>query len=263
MINVTKGNTGAISFLHISEAISFAEPKPTIIFIHGFQSAKENNLHYAYLLAEKGFRVILPDCIHHGERDNGLRSNEMMQAFWDIVIQSIYEIELLKNHLLEEKLAEEDSIGVAGTSMGGIITFGALKKYPWIKTAVSLMGSPSYQEFAKWKIEKVAEMGLVLPFNESEIEQYVEQLAKYDLSTDIECMSERPLFCWHGSQDQEVPIEPVLEFINNIKGHYKNKPENIKLIVDDRAEHKVTREGVLATVDWFATHLSSPVKSNS
>ncbi|WP_223700710.1 prolyl oligopeptidase family serine peptidase [Sutcliffiella deserti] len=262
MINIVKGKTGEVSFLHISEETSFQQPKPTVIFIHGFQSAKEHNLHYAYLLAEKGFRVILPDCIHHGDRDNNLSSVEMMQAFWEIVIQSINEIEIVKEYLIAEGLSEIDSIGVAGTSMGAIVTFGALKKYPWIRAAVSLMGCPYYQEFAKWQIEKVAKTGIVLPFNEAEIELFVGRLAGYDLSNHPEKMNERPLLCWHGSKDQEVPAGYVIEFVNEIKGYYKKKPENIKLMIDERAEHKVSREGVSATVQWFATHLKSRLVSS-
>jgi fermentation-respiration switch protein FrsA (DUF1100 family) len=261
MIHVTKGKTGAVSFLHICEALSADVPKPTVIFIHGFKSAKENNLHYAYLLAEKGFRVILPDCIHHGDRDSGLPSLELTQSFWEVVIQSIHELEILKNHLINECLSMEDEIGIAGTSMGAIITFGALKKYPWIKAAVSLMGCPSYQEFAKWKIDQVIEMGFTLPFEEEQLKHYLDKLAAYDLSLEPEKMNERPVLCWHGSQDQEVPAEPVIGFVKTLRGYYKNKPENISLIIDEQADHKVSRKGVLAAVDWFATHMGSTIES--
>ena len=47
MINVVKQKTGAVSFLHVCEADSFSNSKPTVIFVHGFQSVKENNLHYS------------------------------------------------------------------------------------------------------------------------------------------------------------------------------------------------------------------------
>ncbi|KPB05050.1 alpha/beta fold hydrolase [Bacillus sp. CHD6a] len=260
MINVVKQKTGAVSFLHVCEADSFSSLKPTVIFVHGFQSVKENNLHYAYLLAEKGFRVILPDCIHHGDRDSGLKSLEMMQAFWEIVIQTVHEIDILKKHLTESGLSHEDEIGVAGTSMGGIITFGALKKYSWIKTAVSLMGCPSYQDFARYKVDKFLEAGFALPFTEEQLESYYAKLKPYDLSTDPSSLNARPLLCWHGKRDLEVPIDPLLTFVNNNKGYYKNKPNNMKVIVDKNADHKVTREGVLATVDWFAEHLTQNIK---
>ncbi len=260
MINVAMQKTGAISFLHVCEAQSFSKTKPTVIFIHGFQSVKENNLHYAYLLAEKGFRVILPDCLHHGNRDSGLKNHEMMQAFWEIVVQTVHEIDILKKHLIEEGLALETDIGVAGTSMGGIVTFGALKRYPWIKAAVSLMGCPSYQEFARYKVQKVLETGFILPFSEEQLEAYISKLEPYDLAADPATLNARPLLCWHGKQDKEVPINPLLTFVKANKGYYKNKPNNIKVLVDEHADHKVSREGVLATVNWFANHLQQSEK---
>ena len=260
MINVVKQKTGAVSYLHVCEADSFSNSKPTVIFVHGFQSVKENNLHYAYLLAEKGFRVILPDCIHHGDRDSGMKSQQMMQAFWEIVIQTVHEIDILKKHLTESGLADETEIGVAGTSMGGIVTFGALKKYPWIKAAVSLMGCPSYQDFARYKVDKFLEAGFALPFSDEQLESYYAKLKPYDLASDPSSLEERPLLCWHGKRDTEVPIDPLLTFVKANKGYYKNKPNNIKVIVDEYADHKVSREGVLATVDWFTEHLTQNVK---
>lgn len=66
--------------MHLGEQTTFNQELPLIIFIHGFQSAKEHNLHYAYLLAEKGC-VLLPDVIHHGERGAGLSDSQMMPRF--------------------------------------------------------------------------------------------------------------------------------------------------------------------------------------
>lgn len=260
MINVVKQKAGAVSYLHVCDAQSFSKAKPTVIFIHGFQSVKENNLHYAYLLAEKGFRVILPDCIHHGDRDSGLKNHEMMQAFWEIVIQTIHEIDILKEHLIEAGLTKETDIGIAGTSMGGIVTFGALKRYPWIKAAVSLMGCPNYRDFARYKVDKFLEAGFVLPFDEAQLESYFAKLDPYDLANDPATLKERPLLCWHGKQDKEVPIDPLLTFVKVNKGYYKSKPNNMKVLVDEHADHKVSREGVLATVDWFADYLQESEK---
>ncbi|MDE1455814.1 esterase, partial [Bacillus paralicheniformis] len=67
--------------------------------------------------------------------------------FWEIVTNEIKELEVLKNHFEQENLIEKGRIGAAGTSMGGIVTLGALTQYEWITTAVSLMGSPAYVEF--------------------------------------------------------------------------------------------------------------------
>ena len=47
------------------------------IFLHGFTSAKEHNLHYAYNLAKKGIRVLLPDAHLHGVREENLDEVEL------------------------------------------------------------------------------------------------------------------------------------------------------------------------------------------
>ena len=90
MINIEKSYAGDIPFLHIAEA-SAEVPRPTVIFFHGFGSAKEHNLHYAYLMAEKGLRVLLPDALYHGERAGEHTEQELMGLFWPTVTRSIEE----------------------------------------------------------------------------------------------------------------------------------------------------------------------------
>ena len=41
---------------------------PLIVFYHGWESRKERVLEYGYTLAKKGFRVVLPEALNHGER---------------------------------------------------------------------------------------------------------------------------------------------------------------------------------------------------
>lgn len=133
--------------MHIVKEEKKEKALPLVFFIHGFTSAKEHNLHFAYLLAEKGMRVILPEALYHGERNEQLTQEELAPRFWEIVTNEIKELEVLKNHFERENMIEKGRIGAAGTSMGGIVTLGALTQYEWITTAVSLMGSPAYVEF--------------------------------------------------------------------------------------------------------------------
>ena len=50
---------------------------PIVLFLHGFESAKEHNLHYAYQLVNQGCRVILPDAHLHGEERTTIRSSRI------------------------------------------------------------------------------------------------------------------------------------------------------------------------------------------
>ncbi|MEH7383546.1 esterase [Bacillus sp. JJ1533] len=255
MVIVEKMKIADIPVLHIVKKQLKDEKAPLIMFIHGFGSAKEHNLHYAYLYAEEGFRVVLPEADYHGEREKGLEELEMNFKFWDIVINEIKELQWMKDEIVGKGLVDETRIGVAGTSMGGIVTLGALTQYPWIKTAVSLMGSPYYEEFCRGQIEELKRHDIELPFSDAELEEKYAELRNYDLSIQPEKLNGRPLFFWHGEKDKMVPFTYTYEFYQEIKPMYKGKQENLSFIADTRADHKVTREGLLASVEWFKKHL--------
>src|SRR5690625_3496931 len=118
MIGIYKKETANIHYLVVVENTNEFKALPTIIYSHGFTSAKEHNLPLAYLLAEKGFRVILPDSKFHGEREHASSHLKRQLSFWDIVIQNIKELQIIKDKLDEEGLILEQKIGLAGTSIG-------------------------------------------------------------------------------------------------------------------------------------------------
>lgn len=255
MIIVEKSLLNNNSFLHIVKQNVQHQKLPFIMFIHGFTSAKEHNLHYAYLLAEKGFRVILPEAIFHGEREQGITGTDLYSHFWEIVIKTIHELNDYKEYYVNEGLADQDKIGLAGTSMGGIVTLGALTKYQWIKVAVSLMGMPAYEKFSHWQLEQLKSLGFELPFTNEQIAEQLSILRQYDLSLHPEMLESRPLLFWHGKKDPVVPYSLAFQFYQSIKDEYKKTPENIHFITDEQADHKVSRQGLNATIEWFEKHL--------
>lgn len=252
MIEIHKQEIHDIPILHIVKSGNEAKMLPLIFFIHGFTSAKEHNLHFAYLLAEKGFRIILPDAAFHGERSVGKNEKEMAFEFWKIVLQTISELEVIKDEFTEHGLVDSEKIGLVGTSMGGIVTLGALTQYKWIKAAVSLMGSPNYEQFAKMQIDQLKKANVQIPYTNEELEAMYIHLRKFDLSNQPEKIASRPLLFWHGKQDSVVPFHPTFNFYEQIHSSLNG---DIEFIVDDRAGHKVSREALLKTVAWFDSHL--------
>ncbi|CAM3773215.1 alpha/beta fold hydrolase [Cytobacillus oceanisediminis] len=231
------------------------DPLPFIIFVHGFTSAKEHNLHYAYLLAEKGFRVVLPDTLYHGERSAGMSGNDLNFRLWDIVLNTIAELNIIKEAYEDEKLIDPERIGLVGTSMGGIVTLGALTQFDWVKAAVSLMGMPYYEKFAQWQLDELHKNNIEIPLNEEEITDLLETLRVKDLSLQPEKLEKRPLMFWHGKKDSVVPYSYTYHFYESIEPLYNDVAERLRFISDEQAGHKVSREGVLETVKWFETHL--------
>lgn len=259
MIIIEQLKISEIPLLHVVQKEKINEKLPFIIFIHGFESAKENNLHYAYLLADKGFRVVLPEAMNHGERNPGLSQIEMNLRFWDSVTTTIDELPLIKAHFESENKIDVNRIGVAGTSMGGIITLGALTQYKWINAAVSLMGMPYYEQFSRIQIQQLENKGFKLPFSEEEKEAVFQHLRKYDLSQQPEKLAGRPLFFWHGKKDAVVPFSFSHKFYESILSQYEDYPDRLAFLEDENADHKVSREGVLGLVDWFEKYLLFPV----
>ncbi|MGD7009165.1 prolyl oligopeptidase family serine peptidase [Metabacillus sp. 84] len=255
MILVEKTTAGGIPVLHVVKDELKHEPTPFVIFVHGFTSAKEHNLHYAYLLAEKGARVVLPEALYHGERAEPLEPMELNVRFWDIVMNTIHELKPIKEDFVQQGLVDENRIGLAGTSMGGIVTLGALTQYDWISAGVSLMGSPYYVHFLRKQVEYLREAGKVLPISDEDLETKMQSLEQYDLSLHKEALHGRPLLFWHGEKDQVVPFKPTWAFYEELKTAYEAEPEKIKFIRDPNADHKVSREGLLGLVNWFNQHL--------
>lgn len=251
MICVEHREISTIPALHVVKQDLAQKQLPLVFFIHGFTSAKEHNLHYAYLLAEEGYRVILPDVLYHGERHKGYSEAELSLRFWEVVLHTIGELNILKDELEHEGLIDLNRIGLAGTSMGGIITLGALSTYQWIKAAVSLMGMPYYEKFAEMQITHLKQKGVNIPLSEAEIAQLFSQIKEFDLSGQPEKLNGRPLLFWHGVKDQTVPYAPAHQFFESLLPMYGSFPEKLHFITDQRAGHKVSREGLLATVDWF------------
>ncbi|XJZ28160.1 esterase [Bacillota bacterium Lsc_1132] len=256
MITIENERIDGIPLLHVVNQEKRLQMLPLIIFIHGFTSMKERNLHYAYLLAEAGFRVILPEALYHGERAEGLKEPDLYTRFWEIVLTTIEEVKIVKEYYEKKQLVADGEIGVAGTSMGGIATLGALTQYPWIKAAVSLMGMPAYEKFSYWQLEQLKKQGIHIPFTEEQINEQLAAIRKYDLSIQPEKLAHRPLLFWHGVKDPMVPYPLTREFFEAIQDRYSEQKEKLAFITDNHAGHNVSIEGVNATVGWFEKYLN-------
>ncbi|MBQ0137730.1 MAG: prolyl oligopeptidase family serine peptidase [Kurthia sp.] len=246
---------GEIPLLHMYDE-KMNETTPTVIFLHGFESAKEHNLHYAYNYVNAGIRVIMPDAILHGQRDQGLDPVQLSMRFWEIVLTNIEEVAYLKNELETRGIVKDAKIGLSGTSMGAITTLGCLTVYPWIDAAGVMMGTPNYVDLAAGQLAQIEAMGLKLPMNEEEVQKLYATLAYFDLSKQPEKLAGRPVFFWHGKKDKTVPYEPAFEFYEATKPQYENALDKWQHMTSKSSGHQVNRKGMLANIAWFVKHLA-------
>lgn len=246
MLTIEKCKIGEIPFLHVVNMTNEMQSIPLIVFYHGYTGEKEYDLHYAYRLAEKGYRVVLPDAPYHGEREEQISFEERELKFWDIVIRSIHELEGIVEHFKAKGLVDEKKIAVSGVSMGGITALGAVKHYPWLTYAASLMGTPSYVEFATDQINKLKSEGK-MPLTEQQIEQHLTMLRKYDITDDLESVEGKNLFFWHGKKDSIVPFDGVEKICTQLS--------NTTFYFEDEADHSVTKEGMKHFYQWITETL--------
>lgn len=253
MIGIIKEELGDIPSLIVVNKDKMLKALPVVVFYHGFTSAKEHNLPIAFLLAEKGYRVVLPDSEFHGEREHDVSTIKKQISFWDIVLTNVRELNKLKNALDEKGLILDGRIGVAGTSMGGITTSAALTQYDWIKTAAILMGSPRITTFAKTLVESFKRVG-DLPVTDEQIDALYDELERTDLSLQPDKLNQRPLLFWHGQNDSVVPFDHSYTFYDEVKKDYE-KSEDIHFIKEKNTDHKVSRHAILELVKWFDKYL--------
>lgn len=250
---VNEEQWGGIPLLHIVDESLQNSNIPAVIFLHGFTSAKEHNLHYAYNIAKKGYRVLLPEAHLHGVRSENLDEVQLSLRFWEIVLTSIEEMDILYKELHKRGVTK---IGMGGTSMGGITTLGCLTAYPWIDVATIMMGAPGYVELAKAQMSQFERRGFKLPITDEERKSLLDTLALFDMTKQRHKLNHRPVFFWHGENDTTVPYEPTFNFFKAAKKDFQETPERFEFFTDPIAGHAVSRPGMLRAVDWFASYLN-------
>ncbi|CAM3099966.1 prolyl oligopeptidase family serine peptidase [Filibacter tadaridae] len=246
---------GEIPVLHIVQEEWMNHDVPVVIFLHGFMSAKEHNLHYAYNLAKNGIRVILPDAHLHGARSEKLDEVQLSLRFWEVVLTSIEDVSFLREELLKRGFLSTAKLGVGGTSMGGITALSCLTVYEWIDAASIMMGTPGPVQLAKAQMAQFERQGFTLPVTDEERRALLDTISIFDMTKHADAMNRRPIFFWHGKKDSTVPFEPTYHFYEAMKKDYVDAPDQIEFMVDETAGHAVSRTGMLRSTDWFAVHL--------
>lgn len=244
-----------IPLLHVYNN-SMTPQSPVVIFLHGFGSAKEHNLHYAYQLVKKGVRVILPDAYLHGDRSENLSEMKMNVHFWEIVLKSIQEVDIIYTELQNRGLLTSGKVGIAGTSMGGIVTSGCLNAYDWVHTAGICMGAPGFVELSNYQLNQFESLGVKLPMDDKQKEQLQTLLAEYDITKDPTRFNQRPVIFWHGHKDETVPFKNTYHFYTQLRSYYEQTPERLKFVESPNYGHKVPRSGVLAVTEFLSEHLA-------
>lgn len=248
MIVIHKKEIEGIPTLEVIPKGKENEPLPCVFYFHGFTSAKEHNLPFAYMLAERGYRVLLPDSMYHGERAEDISEKEFQLSFWNIVQKNIEEGDVLHSYIVKSNLLTGGRIGIAGTSMGGITVSSMLVKYDWVQSIGIFMGTAKTTDYAELLLQQIKHAGIEFP--KEEITSIMRTIESTDLSKHVDQIGGKSIFMWHGEKDAVIPFTYAEEFYTLVKKQ-QDRPIKIDFMKDKNAGHKVSREAFLTGADWL------------
>ncbi|WON77285.1 esterase [Serratia sp. UGAL515B_01] len=250
MIEMHHEHAGEIAIIHAVPAGHYEKPLPTLFFYHGYTSSKEVYACFAYALAKVGFRVVLPDCKMHGERFNG-DEKLRLSHFWEILQSNIDELPSIKEHFEQRGLIAGERIGVAGASMGGMTTLGAFTRYPWIKSAASLMGSGDFTSLAQTLYPPLDIQGQ--PLDKTTFAARIAPLSVYEVAHRWESFAGRPLLLWHGEADDVVPAVESERLVTAL--HQRGLDQHLIYVTEPDVRHRITPGALNATATFFQRSL--------
>ncbi|MFP7494800.1 prolyl oligopeptidase family serine peptidase [Terribacillus saccharophilus] len=250
MIVIKEEVLNDVPVLRVEQEGNEDQALPVFTYFHGFTSAREHNLPIAYMLAAKGYRVILPEALHHGIREDNISSGKRQMEFFAIVKENLHDLQRIHQYASDKGWIQEGRFAVGGTSMGGIAVCAALTQFDWIKAGMVMMGSPKIAAFARGMVEAVKKSGVDMQISEEELENLFTSLEKIDLSLHPEAIGDRPMFFWHGDQDPVVPYTHSRSFYETLEYEAQDQGQ-FTYITEAGSGHKVSRKAMLAGTDWL------------
>ncbi len=210
-----------------------------ILFYHGFTARKEANLKELESLASAGWLAVGIDNACHGERrapdfESRFTGDPRVvgRNFFEVVRHTADEVPAVIDDLLARGLAERDRLGIAGISMGGYITYGALLRDRRLRVATPILGSPRYGR-------------------SSEDSPHLQPGAFFPVA----------LLSQTAGADENVPPHHARELHEALAPHYTDVPERQRYVEFPSARHfmpaadwEVLWSNVLA---WFGRFLGS------
>ncbi len=231
--------------IYPSKYSEFKAPFASIVYYHGWSSDKNRQKFIGQIFANSGYQVILPDAIHHGERDKFENYNETMSEYClPTIMQNLKEFPIIQNYLIKNCSADKNRIAVSGHSMGAFSSAGIFAHNPMVKTAVIFNGSCDWKS-SFTQMEKDYD-GFHIQFDK-ESEQA-------DPINNIESIANRPIFLLHGMKDSIVSYKAQKQFYDKIFPLYKDKSK-IKLMSVDRMNHYISIQMLNEAIEWLNTEL--------
>jgi dienelactone hydrolase len=200
-------------------------------------------------MATYGYQVIVPDALHHGERNPiDHDAPKMLETYlWKIILQNVKESGIIIDSIIEKHDADPHRIGIMGSSMGGFSGAGVFIHNPNLKCFVNFNGSCAWlctEEIFRQRTQR--------PFME---ESFVADLSQFDPMCNKDKLKERPILMLHGDADSSVPISCQRMFYSEVAPLYKDDPERLKLEEIPRMDHYISTGMLEEGIMWLKKYL--------
>lgn len=228
------------------------EPAGNVLLYHGWASTIDRYVFFASQIACWGYRVIVPELPHHGQRgtlDYGDRQ-ALVQHFWSIVRQAAAEAQAIAR-IAGSSLdtARTVPLAIIGHSTGGFIASSAFARAAAVQTAIVINGSCAWVRCE----ELFREMFGMPAMTPAEREALT---ADDPLTHLIEWEAGRGLLLLHGQADATVPIESQRYFMQTLS--HRGIPEDqLQFIEHPNVNHHITLAMLEQSKAWLDRHLSS------
>ncbi|RRK10873.1 alpha/beta fold hydrolase [Lactiplantibacillus garii] len=233
MLSVKQQLIQDVPTIEVVDASLIDRPLPLVIFYHGWRSQKDLVLTQARKLANKRLRVVLPDAMNHGDRQEPVSSLPSF-TFWNSIQGNLAEFDLLVSTYRDRGLILDGKIGVGGYSMGGMTTGALLTQHPEITAATIIMGTPNLNAYAQLVRDYAAEHHVYLPTSMAALTSWIDH---FDLNRHPEKIANRPVLFWHGTADERIPYEQSRDFFDRV--HTAPYASQVAFITGYQAKHLV------------------------
>lgn len=260
--------------------------RPTVVFLHGTGSRKEEFLALMRTFADRGFASAAIDARHHGARispafgpGNEQYFAAMLETFRTgkgrpYLYDTVWDVMRLVDYLQTRPDVDSARIGVMGISKGGTEAYLTAAVDPRIAAVVPIIGVQGFRwalDNDQWQarvstfsppINHAARDEGVTRVDAAFVRRFYDRVSPgiygdYDAASMLALIAPRPVLVINGDSDARTPLPGVQQAVESARGTYMRMGagEKLGLYLQPNAGHVVTPIAELVMADWFVKWL--------
>jgi pimeloyl-ACP methyl ester carboxylesterase len=200
-------------------------PQPLVVLAHGFTRSKEDWRGHFPDLVRCGYSAAALDNRGHGERGGpDFTARTLQNDKWDLleirklIDETAEDIRFVVEEMIRQGYADPARIGAAGVSMGAFASLKALVMDGRIRTAVSIIGSPYWDDVFEGTLEEDD------PAKRRRLQAFAERRQPASFP---DRFFPRAVLFQTGEKDPHLRSRRVKDFCDQLGGEYRPAPERI------------------------------------